>query len=546
MKKLQNSLSLLVLLLFTNLVLAQTGTVRGTLLDGDNRETIPFANIIVSETAQGISTDLDGQFSVELAPGIYTFNVSYIGYAELYVSDVKVEAEKVTVLDLMLNEASEVLTEIVVTAKALRNTEAALMTLQKKAPGLLDGVTTQAIKRTGDSDVGSAIKRVTGVSVEGGKHVVVRGLGDRYSKTILNGLDVPGLDPDRNSVQLDIFPTNLIDNILVYKSFTPNLPGDFTGGMVNIETKDFPEVKTFNITAGMAYNPDMNLNDNYITYKGGSIDFLGIDDGTRQRPLHPYTTIPDRTTGSSYLTTLTSNFSPIMSTFREKSGVNSNFSLAYGNQINAKNFDLGYTLSANYRNEFEYYENAEFGIFYKDLNDSSINELFNDRQDRGQLGSNNVLWSTLAGMALKTQKHKLTFSALHSQNGESKAASIRSSRKEFGQAIVQKHNLEYAQRSVSNFLLKGEHAFSNSKLALNWQLSPSISKMEEPDIRLTAYEINPQTGAFELNPSTAGIPTRTFRSLEENRASISSLLYDPPLTVLLPALAHTNASLFTR
>lgn len=502
-------------MLCATFLIAQSGTVRGTLLDGTNGETIPFANILITETGSGVSTDLDGVFSAELPIGTYTFTASYIGYAELVVSDVLVKEGEVTTLDMSLSEASEVLTEVVVTAKALRNTEAAMLTIQKKAPGLLDGVTTQAIRRSGDSDVGSAVKRVTGVSVEGGKHVVVRGLGDRYSKTILNGLDVPGLDPDRNSVQLDIFPTNLIDNIIVYKSFTPDLPGDFTGGMVNIETKDFPETQTLNISAGASYNPDMNLNSQYITYQGGGTDKLGMDDGTRDLPLHPYTSIPERTNNTSYLTTLTNSFSPIMSTLRERSGLNSNYALSYGNQINGNGYDLGYTFSANYRNEYEYYDNATFGIYFKDLNDSNVNELFNDRSDQGQIGSNNVLWSTLAGLAFKTQKHKISFSALHSQNGESRAAFINSTRKEFGQSVLEKSVLEFTERSVSNFLVKGTHSVGDGNLEVNWQLSPTLSKMSEPDIRLTAYEINPDSGEYELNPSTAGIPTRTYRDLEE-------------------------------
>lgn len=526
MKKLQHLLTLLVLLGLANSALAQNGTIRGTLKDGQNGEVLSFANILVVETSNGTSTDLDGQFSLSLPEGVYTLKASYIGYTDMTISDIAVKKGEVAVLDFALNEEGTMMEEVVVTAKALRNTDVALMAIQRKAPGLLDGVNTQSIKRTGDSDAGSAIKRVTGVSVEGGKHVVVRGLGDRYSKTILNGLDVPGLDPDRNSVQLDIFPTNLINNIIVYKSFTPDLPGDFTGGMVNIETKDFPETQTLNVSIGTSFNPDMNFNDDFITYEGGNTDWLAFDDGTREQPLHQATNILSRTQNHSYLNTLTTSFSPIMSTMREKSGLNTSYGLSYGNQLNASKFDLGYTFSANYKNEYEYYNNAQFGVYFKDLNDDTVNELFSDRTDRGQIGSNNVMWSGLAGLALKTQKHKVTLSLLHSQNAESRAALIRSVRQEFGQAIIDKHNLEYTQRSVTNLLLKGVHTAKEGDLQLNWQLSPTLSKMTEPDIRLTAYEINPQTGAYELNPSTAGIPSRTFRDLDEtNYAGRMDLTY---------------------
>lgn len=516
MEKLLKS-CLIAIAMFTGAIvsIAQNGTVRGDLIDDTNGETIPFANILVTETGDGVSTDLDGTFSIELPAGFYTFTASYIGYADLSVSEVEVIEGEISILNLRLKEASEILEEVVVTASAIRTTEAALMTIQKKAPGLLDGISTQSIKRSGDGDVGSAIKRVTGVSVEGGKHVVVRGLGDRYSKTILNGLDIPGLDPDRNSVQLDIFPTNLVSNIIVYKSFTPDLPGDFTGGMVNIETKDFPEAETFTISGGLGFNPDMNLKGDYITYPGSDTDWLGFDNGARALPLSPVQDIPERAENNPSLTGLTTMFSPIMGTTREKSPLNGNLSLSYGNQINASKFDFGYTLSANYRNETTYYDDAAFGVFFIDQNDNSVFELPQDRSDQGQLGYNNVLWSTLGGFALKTQHHKITLSAMHSQNGETRAAFINSLRQEFGQAIIEKTNLEYTERSVTNFLLRGSHNGAEGNFSVDWSLSPTLSKMDEPDIRLTSYEINFDTGAYELNPSTAGLPTRTYRNLDE-------------------------------
>lgn len=512
---LRGILPFLFILFLTTQGYSQTGTVRGDLVDELNGETIPFANILVTETGGGISTDLDGKFSIDLPVGIYTFNVSYIGYADLSVSEIEVKENEVTIVNLRLQEESEVLQEVVVTAKATRNTETALMTIQKKAPGLLNGVTTQAIKRAGDGDVGAAIKRVTGVSVESGKYVVVRGLSDRYSKTVLNGLEIPGLDPDRNSVQLDLFPTNLVDNIIVYKSFTPDLPGDFSGGMVNIETKEFPEVRTLEISAGLGFNPNMNLNSSYVTYQGSDTDFLGFDDGLRSLPLDIDATIPERTEDNPILTDLTTAFSPIMSTMRANSGLNTSFSFSLGNQVNKEKFDIGYTLSANYKNSYEYYDDARFGVYFKEQNDRSIFELFNDRSDKGQLGSNNIVWSTLAGVSLKTQKHKISLSALRSQNGESRAASINSIRKEFGQAELDRSVLEYTERSVTNFLLRGSHNYNSGNFVIDWQLSPTLSKLEDPDIRSTSYEINPDSGAFELNPSTGGLPVRIFRFLDE-------------------------------
>ena len=132
------------------------------------------------------------------------------------------------------------LEEVVVTVDARRNTESSVLEIQKKSASLLDGISAQAFRKIGANDIASAVKNVPGVSVQGGKFVYVRGLGDRYSKSILNGVDIPGLDPDRNTIQMDLFPTNLLSNVLIIKSARADLPADFTGGVINIITKDFP------------------------------------------------------------------------------------------------------------------------------------------------------------------------------------------------------------------------------------------------------------------------------------------------------------------
>ena len=507
--------STLLLCLF-GFALSAQGTLRGKITDAKSAEAIMFANVLVQETATGNTSDLDGNYSISVPAGTYTLLFSYVGYTELKVTDIVITDGKDTELNVQMTENSAVLEEVVVTASQIKNTETAVLAIQKRAPGLLDGISNQSIKKAGDSDVGSAIKRVSGVSVEGGKHVIVRGLGDRYSKTILNGMDVPGLDPDRNSVQLDIFPTNLVDNLIVYKSFTPDLPGDFTGGMVNIVTKDFPSAKTLSLSAGGSYNPNMHFNNNFITYKGSKTDFLGYDYGDRRNPYSIGTPFPSITVQSVELNRLTNLLSPVMATMREKSGMNYNFSAAYGDQVNLKKFDIGYTLSANYRNETEFYDNFQFNTYFKDP-ESNTTELLRDVSGQGQIGTNNVLWSTQAGAAIKTENHKISISALHSQNGTSKAARIDQERVEFGQSTIEKHNLEYTERSVSNFLLAGKHSLKDGKFEVNWKLSPTFTRMSEPDIRTTAYETT--NDRFELNRSTGGGVTRTWRSLNESNYS---------------------------
>ncbi|MFT6810231.1 MAG: hypothetical protein ACJA01_003474, partial [Saprospiraceae bacterium] len=211
----------------------------------------------------------------------------------------------------------------------------------------------------------------------------------------------------------------------------------------------------------------------------------------------------------------TSLFKNNMSTLRQRNFVDQNYSASFGNQVNLKGLDVGYTLSVNYKNETEYYDDVRFNTFFKDQLDKSNNELFQDIENRGDLGSNNVQWSTLVGGAIKTDRSKIALSALHSQNGTSKAAFIRTENFEFNPSILQRDVIEYTQRSVSNILLSGKHTLgADGNFDVNWKLSPAFSRMNEPDIRQTSYETT--NGEFEINRSVGANVTRTYRSLQEN------------------------------
>ena len=186
--------------------MAQIG-ITGTVIDGDFNEPLPFANILLKETGEGVTSDFDGKYSFELDEGTYTLQFSFVGYETKIITEIQVRGNEYTITDVVLNSAAQGLEEVIVTVEASRNTEASVLEIQRKSASLLDGISAQAFKKIGASDIAGAVKSVPGVSVQGGKYVYVRGLGDRYSKSILNGVDIPGLDPDRNTIQMDLFPT---------------------------------------------------------------------------------------------------------------------------------------------------------------------------------------------------------------------------------------------------------------------------------------------------------------------------------------------------
>ena len=219
---------------------AQTGTIRGTVTDGENGETLIGANVIIAGTTKGSSTDLDGKYEItNVDPGKVNLVFIYISYENDTVS-VDVKPGEVVIVDRAMGSSAIDITEFVVEGELRRSGTVYMDDMRKKSAPLIDGMSSDQIaKAAGDNSAASALKRGVGVTVEGGKYVYVRGLSDRYSKTTLNGAEIPGLDPNRNAVQMDLFPTNLIDNLSITKSFSPELPGSFTGGLINIETKDF-------------------------------------------------------------------------------------------------------------------------------------------------------------------------------------------------------------------------------------------------------------------------------------------------------------------
>lgn len=513
-------LFLAVFILFsTGFAQAQNGTIRGAVYEESTGEPLFGVSVLVKELSTGAVTDFDGKFEIQVAPGTYTLQISYISYTTVELTSVVVTAGQVNVLsDLMMKEDASELETVTVQAAAIRTTENALMSVKRNAPNLLDGISASNFRQIGDGDAASAVKRVTGVSIEGGKYVYVRGLGDRYTKTVLNGVDIPGLDPDRNTIQMDIFPTNVIDNIIISKSFTAELPADFTGGVVDIETKDFPEEKSMKLGVSGGINPSMHFNSNYLTYEGGKTDWLGFDDGTRANPSGGRTDIPlfgdvvgnpNSPAGLEYQRILGS-FNKTLGGYRTNSLMNFGLSFSLGDQIARPKATWGYNFALTYKNETEFYEDAEFNLFAKPRNANEF-ELEPLEIQTGDFGVNNVFLGGIAGIALKTPASKYRLNLLHLQNGESKAGEFDFINSNLGANFEAKqYNLEYSERSLSNILFAGTHFLNGQDWEINWKISPTLSKMDDPDIRFLRFRLPNNNISTEV-----GLPTRIWRELEE-------------------------------
>ncbi len=502
-------------------VQAQNGTIRGTVID-DLGEPMYGVTLLLKGTTYGDAADLDGKFTISAPAGTYEMRVSFIGFQTTTISGIEVKAGEVTVLPtIAIKEDVSSLDEVIVTAEAIKTSEIALITYKKRSSNLIDGISSESFRRMGDGDAGQAAKRVTGVSVEGGKYVYVRGLGDRYTKTTLNGMDIPGLDPDRNSIQIDVFPTNLIDNMIIVKSFTPELPADFTGGIVNIETKDFPEERIADVSMSFEFNPSMHFNSDYITYEGSSTDFLGYDNGERDLPTGFDLSNPPNpfNTNDAEAGRFLNSFSPTMGVRPETSFMNYSLGFTYADQIELENGNsIGYLVTGNYKNSTTLYDDAYFGEYQNDRN-SNVTAFQRAATTQGILADNNILVGGLAGFAYKTQQSKYRLTFMRLQNGVSRAGdfALVDDEDAIGKSGYTgiSENLEYNERQINNVFLNGEHLLGGDKWAIDWRAAGTWSTQDDPDIRKTAFSDFGNQGRLRFISGAAGNPSRLWRALEE-------------------------------
>ncbi len=519
----------------------QTGTIRVGVFDEETGEALIGASVLIAGTTQGSVTDLDGKAAITgLQPGAYNVQVSYVSYQSKTIEGVEVNANEANSFEVKLASETVGLEEVVVTAEAVRSSESALLTIQKKSPAVLDAISADMFSRNGDNNAAAAVQRVTGVTVEGGKYVYVRGLGDRYSKSVLNGADIPGLDPNRNSVQLDMFPSNMIDNIIVYKTFTPDLTGEFSGGLVNVTTKDFPDQYTMQIAASAGFNDQATFNSNFLTYQGGNTEWLALDDGIRELPAvinqynsqnFPTPNKPDATQEQVNEVSRafgTNQFTPT----QDAPPINHSLSFSVGNQKTLLGNPLGFVLGLTYSRSYGFYSNGQVNRYSGvPSNATTLNRSLLFTADDAS-SDENVNIGGLLNLSYKLSNNsKISFNIMHNQ------ASTDVARLQEGYSLQERPDstlllrnrvLSFTERGLTNLLLKGEHSIAAlNNLNIEWQSSYTDTYLDEPDLRFLRSSVQINGSDSTQQVSNVNRPGRYFRNMEETN-------WDNRLNVTLP------------
>ena len=271
-------------LLFSTTALAQSAKLTGTVVDGSTGETMPGAQILVEGTSLTTLTNFDGLYSLSLAPGTYTIVVKSFGFSNKAITGVVVRAGSETSLNITMElSKGESLDEVTITASAVRENVNALFIQQKSLSSVSDGISSETIRRTPDRNTGDVLKRVSGASIQDNKFAIVRGLSDRYNAAYLNGAPLPSTESDRKAFAFDVFPAALLDNLVIVKTASAELPGEFAGGVIQVNTKSFPGKAFHEFSFSTGYN-SLTTFKNRLDYQGSSTDWLGLDNGARALP----------------------------------------------------------------------------------------------------------------------------------------------------------------------------------------------------------------------------------------------------------------------
>jgi TonB-dependent receptor len=516
----------------------QKGSIKGTITDSRNGEFLTGANVLIQGSVTGASSDFDGNFIIrDVAPGNYNLVVSFISYKQKIITGVKVVPGESVTVNIKLDEAVTELSGVTVAAQRRTDTEISMISSIKANNLTVNGISAQQISKSQDKDASEVMKRVPGITINDGRFVIVRGLSERYNTVWLNAASTPSFEADKRAFSFDVIPSGMIDNILIYKTPAPELPGDFAGASVNIFTKNIPDEKSI----FFSYSPGYRQYATFAThsaYTGSSLDWLGFDKGTRSLPesfpstknfqnLLSSTSQTDRIQALEFNKMLNNDWTA----YPRKALPDQSFSIGTGRRFTLGKFSVGNITSANYGYSTEFREAFRANYqSYDEMKDEPVFYFYNNDKQYSEKVKLGLLhnWSFVYG-----NNQKLEFRNLFNRNAVSRTT-VRDGYENYGGNTIRSYEYYYLNRTTYSGQLGGENTFRNELSKINYTTGYSFANRNEPDIRRISTKLadedpeNPNFGkyyttfGFAANPGLSG---RTFIHLNEH-IFIAGLNYD--------------------
>ncbi|GDX43332.1 TonB-dependent receptor [Bacteroidota bacterium] len=484
---------------------AQTVLVQGKVINLRN-EPVAGATIKVEETNKQFSANVEGMFRVSLEKGKkYSLLVSSTGYNSKLVSDIDANSLNE---DLVIVLEPKVVSGEAIVIRSTRRQEStvALISFQKNNTSLSNGLAADFIKRTPDKNTGEVLKRVSGASIQDNRFVIVRGLSDRYNSAMLNGALLPSTEPDKKAFSFDMLPAAMIDNIIINKTATPEYTGEFSGGLVQVNTRDIPTKRVFSVGIGFGYNNQSTLRD-FTSNTRNRFDWLGFDDGSRNLPdsfpktAQEYRTLGKNAAGLNKQIELTKLFSgdAYVEEVRTAEPIK-NYVITYANTHSFKNGgQLGTLLSVNYRNARLMYN---VGRAFYEADGKNVFE-YNDQQNHYQVTNGAVL-----NLSYVQKRSKISFKNIFNQFYEDNYYS-RTGYNTNRLNDIRFYSSFLNQRTLFSTQLEGEHQLTKTGIKFKWNGNGGYNWKKQPDLRSALYARRIGTNeAYEIDPDD----TRRFYS----------------------------------
>lgn len=486
------SLSLLTLLLISLTAVGQ-GSITGTVKDSRTSEAIIGANVVIQGTTTGSATDLDGNFTIpNLAEGTYTLQVSYVAYKTHLVQDVQVETARKVSIDITLSEDVSELDEVVVKAARQVDTDFDLLKTIKENKLVVSGISAQQISRTLDRDAAQVIRRVPGVTIRGNEFVNVRGLSERYNVVTLHNAYAPSVETDIRSFSFTIIPSSQLDQMLVFKSPSADLPGDFAGGVIKIFTKSIPEENSIQFDYSTQVRAGTTFNDFYHQQRS-KLHFTGFNTGTYDLPSY-FPADLRKVTGSSQ----ENAGRALKNLWTEEKGIaipDQRFTLTFNRKFKIGKVDVGNITAVNYSNSFATYAvtRSDFNGFNVDSGTQSPIYLYNDQQY-----NQSVRAGVLFNWAFKfSDNHQVEFKNLLNQNSNDQFVNRTGVNFESG-VNVDNGAFDKSYRSIYSGQMLGKHKFFGGRTTVDWMGGYNQSNRNQPDYKRYRADIDGVTGERTL------------------------------------------------
>ena len=502
-----------------------TGRITGSVTDKKTGEPLIGAGIKISGTGKAVAADVDGKYSFSgLEKGKYTIEISYITYQTKKVTDVEVNANETTTLNIVMEEAVNTLNQVVITANFKQESVNSLYAQQKNSASISDGVSSETIKKSPDRNTSDVLKRVSGASVQDNKFVVIRGLSDRYNTAMLDHAELPSTEPNRKAFSFDIVPSSLVDNLIINKAATPDLPGNFTGGAIQIITKDIPDQNFFSVGIGSGYNSVSTFN-NFISGPRGGINYLGFDGHSRTLASgFPSTTAISKGLTATQNVAALQTLSGDWNQYAINALPSQNYQVSFGKVSDfSDKRKLGVVVALTYRNA----QSVTPGI-------NRSYHVYNLVDDQYKFSTN---LGALANIAYSYGDSKITFKNLYNKVYDDNYLFRQGT--DVSRGDIKFYAFDLLQKVLFKSTLEGTHKLSDRNDKLNWSASFDNVLNDQPDQRKVEYARNiaDRNDPLGFKASITGLGkanTRLFSKMQENGYG-GNLNYTLPLNVFSSA-----------